>query len=257
MFENKKITCLLLLVLTQSLLLTGPISADESIGPEWWTLTDSLTPAELKAIHENPDLHRERYLDAVREGVRDALPEKRTQRINSFFTGELTPELFPMWLAFNGLSVNLYEADSSELNEKTDWLLSAGFDPSLAERIVQVAVENLEESTSLGRELHESAWAFALVLAEARSKLGRPVVDQAVKENKLNQIALATSRDSAELASLKAVWERDPIKEVNVETITRLRSELTEEQWQRLRAFLLERIAPMISTLDFAEEEAQ
>jgi len=80
-FARKPAFILLILVAIQASSLIGqnqtkvaspgtsqsPTTTEDS--PRWWTLTDEITPQELRAIHEDIELHKERYREAVQAGT--------------------------------------------------------------------------------------------------------------------------------------------------------------------------------------------
>jgi hypothetical protein len=58
---------------------------------------------------------------------------------------------------------------------------------------------------------------------------------------------LAARRSEAEISDLMAAWERDPSVEVALRSVQHLKLELSEEDWNRFRGFLLHEVVSEVS----------
>ncbi|HSL83314.1 MAG TPA: hypothetical protein VLF66_11105, partial [Thermoanaerobaculia bacterium] len=82
-----------------------PMDLDTPPGsPLWWTLTDEISPMELRTALRDPEAHLARYLAAIEAGVADVLPEDQVQTLSFYYNRDLTPELTPMWVAFSAFA---------------------------------------------------------------------------------------------------------------------------------------------------------
>lgn len=134
--------------------------APDGPSPLWWTLTDEITPRELRAALADPELSRERYADAVAAGYAAPVPEASLRSIRLFYTGALTPELVPMWQAFHGFAAPMRGESASRLQAKARFdLKSYGFEAAAVEAIVGAALGFLDraESLQLGGRIRESS----------------------------------------------------------------------------------------------------
>ena len=221
----------------------------------WWTLTDELSPKELRAIHENAELHRVRYLQAVEAGYRDPLPEDRLKAITSFFTGTMTPELFPLWRAFDAFSTYFYEDDRWEAFAVAPKMLAKyGLEGAVAETIIHYTLRQLDESQDLVREFAPDTLLLMDLAREAGAKAGLKAVKESLDRRDGELIAEATGRNPAFIARLIETWQRAPIRETAVFILPELRDKLSPADWERFRLFLLKEVAPKMSTIDFAHE---
>ena len=85
----------------------GPVTAqahriDNPVGSLlWWTLSEHITPKELKLLYSDRALSLERYQQALDAGLEQPLTEDQLNRLTFYINHELTPELAPMWWAFD------------------------------------------------------------------------------------------------------------------------------------------------------------
>ena len=236
---------------------TSELTGGEPENPVfWWTLTDELTPEKLRAIHEDAELHRVRYLQAVEAGYRDPLPEDRLKAITSFFTGTMTPELFPLWRAFDAFSTYFYEDDRWEAFAVAPKMLAKyGLEGAVAETIIHYTLRQLDESQDLVRELAPDTLRLMALAREAHAKAGIKAVKEGLDRGDGEVIAQATDNNPAFIARLIESWQREPIRETVALILPELREKLSPDDWERFRLFLLKEIAPKMSTIDFAHEK--
>ena len=102
----------------------------------WWTLSDEVTPEELREAWRSVAASRSRYLAALGDG---AAPEDR-EAVRFFLSGALTPELVPMWMALAAFTEGMSEDPTSTL----EILHNLGFDAETTERIRQLATAGMD-----------------------------------------------------------------------------------------------------------------
>lgn len=236
---------------------SGMTPAEAGASPLWWTLTDELSPTELRALHENVELHRERYAEASDAGYRHILGEPSSVvQVKFFYDGSLHPELVPMWMAFNAFSYRFHEEGRPNYHEEAPAALADyGIEGEAQEKVLAVALRFLDESQELVSQLRGEQLAFGEILREAQERLDRDVYREAVASRDASLLARVTARDPARVERLMRVWERNPITERAVVSLRMLKAELEPADWARLRRFLLLEIAPVISVLDFDDED--
>lgn len=243
----------------QSTASEGPgLSGTEPEDPVfWWTLTDELSPEELRAIYEDAELHRVRYRQAAEAGYREPLPEDRLKAITEFVTGSMTPELFPMWLAFDAFSAHFHGENRWEAFAKAPTQLAKyGIDDPAAQSIIDSALRQLDESQALARELASDTLLFVALAREAKAnKVGARTLNESIARGDPNTIALATGHSPAVVAKLMKTWRREPVRETIVVILPELKSKLSNANWERFRLFLLKEVAPMMSGIDFSKSE--
>ncbi len=224
----------------------------------WWSLTDDLSPAELRAIHENDELHQRRYLQAVKAGYRDPLPEERLEAITSFFTGQMTPELFPIWLVFDAYSTHFYGGDRWEAFSKAPTQLAKyGIENSAVQTIIHATLRQLDESQALVRDLAPDSLLFVALARKAEAKVGATAVKESIERRDGTTIALATGRSPAFVTRIIKNSQREPSRETVAVILPQLKDNLSSDDWDRFRLFLLKEAAPMISTIDFSGEGSE
>jgi hypothetical protein len=222
--------------------------------PLWWTLTDEVTPAELKQLHSDRSLSLERYDAAVEAGLQRPLPERGAygrECLVFYFNRDLTPELQPMWQAFEWFFA-FHTPGEHALEENVQAaprdLRRFGVSPSGVDAILnaasatQVEVESLmrdrgpkvQKMTILLRELYDDPLRAAAILPEGQFY-------DAVLGRDYGTVASVVGRPEGEIRALvdsHADW--DESYALIAEALPRIKAELTEGDWQGLRRYLLE-----------------
>ncbi len=225
--------------------------------PLWWTLTDEVTPAELKRLFSDRSLSLERYDAAVAAGLADPLPERGAggrECLDFYLNRDLTPELEPMWLAFDTF-FRVYAPDEQVDEERAHAapldLRRFGVSPSGVETILRAAAATEAEFDSLMDDLGPKMREMTVLLGEVyyedpqRAALAPPhrqVLD-AVELRDYQTVASAVGRSVSEIRDLvdsHADW--DAPYALVAEALPRLKEELTDEDWQGLRRYLLETV---------------
>ena len=214
-------------------------SPPASAQPEWWTLTD-MTPEELRAIHEDRAETEKRYRRLVAEGKTEA-PEDEAEygRMAMVYLGSDTPELVPLWHAFKGF------AGSFASNPKTKQsLLRAGMSREGAEVIVHYGVYLPQ-----WRQAEGDAWLRAIepwmeALRAAQADLGEAGYREAVERDEAARLGAYGSLGVEESREYMELWRSQPIRDMTLARLEDLREQVSEEDWEIFRNFLLREIAP-------------
>lgn len=225
--------------------------------PLWWTLTDELTPAELKRLHSDRSLSLERYDAAVEAGFQRPLPEQgpyRRECLLFYFNRELTPELEPMWQAFE--SFFLFYTPGEHAREENVQaaprdLRRFGVSPSGVDTILNAAAATHAEFDSLmadfGPKMREMTILLREVYDDPRRAAAVPPegeVYAAVQRKDYGTVASVLGRPEIEIRALvdsHADW--DVPYALIAGALPGLKEELTEGDWQGFRRYLLEVLA--------------
>jgi hypothetical protein len=250
-----------LLALATLGLLVGPLDAqttDPKIpasSPVWWTLTDEITPQELRRIYGDPKDSQRRYLLAVEKGLVKPLSPERLEELVFFQHGGQSPELLPMSEAFTLFAFRLHHRPSwIEAGEKD--LLAFGISAGGIETIIEGAERFAVEAEAMSDELREDQGAFLDIMRRAQERLGGQALDRALEARDVATLSIAAGTPVPETRRLMEAWEIDPAAEVSATTLPRLKDALTPEDWEAFRRYLLIEVAPVSSATDFRSTRA-
>ncbi len=215
----------------------------------WLTLSDSLTPAELRAALMSPAEHQRRYQEAATIGRVE--PVENLGRVSYCVIGSLTPELFRAAEVFEMFSYRsvghpTWPEDTRERLSAYD-LSDEGIDA-----VLTLAERNWNERSSLMDELRPQKEEFLSVLRKAKEELGPASYGAAARD--VEVLSRVSGRPASEITSLLAAWHRDP-EEVSIRNLVGLSKALSASDWNGFRAFLLREVAPTMVALDVAPEE--
>lgn len=216
----------------------------------WWTLTDAVAPEELKAIHDNVELHRERRRQAARSGFRESLPEKDLARVEFFIDGSTHPELFPLWMAYSSFAGSFVFATFDPEQSLEEF----GFDPEARETIVELTFAFENERSNLQTEIVEAMESVTKLARLGEKRLGPKSYQLAIEARDARMLASATGYSVERVEELmKLWWEETPIEDLTVRTLPVLKEALGPNEWERFRRYLLEVQAPKMSASRYSE----
>lgn len=257
MKNSKTSTILAVFLAAAGLLVPGPVCGQPmdldtpASSPLWWTLSDEISPAELRTAFRTPEAHLGRYLAAVDAGVAQRLSKAQAGALKFYYNAELNPELTPMWLALAAFSTWHLVSESDERAKKA--LTDFGFDPAPTAAILQVRTLQHERSQEIVQAVAAKSIEFSAIQRQAIEARGgdRRAYDAVVRAGRSGDIEVllgSTDRSREELRELWGAWKRSPVTETAGELLPELRSRLSPEDWERFRAFLLEAVVPRMSS---------
>jgi len=210
----------------------------------WWTLTDEITPHQLRAIHEDVELHRERYQEGVKAGTRDPLP-RGIEGPSFFIDGTTHPELFQMCSVFDAFAIGfgLQEADPRAS------LVKFGFEGEVLETIIQFTNDYWRERQVLTEKLSEEMQPVLEFVLLGREKLGEENFKAAYKTRNATMLASVTGYSVEQVEKAFDLMNQAPMGDFSAQALPLLKQLLAPADWNRFRAYLLEVQAPMMSSV--------
>lgn len=213
--------------------------------PYWWTLTEDLSPQELRQKLQERQ-------SAVRQEARTELEKLKTAAGKSttqpeevdlwFLRGDEHPELFPAWSAFYSFAATMMGFD--EKDEREAELKELGLSAFAVRQIVDSAARVAEEAEEFHREGVSEAQGLRKLLDDVASRLPAERVRQMKAANDVDFLAAAAGVPVDEVRKLTLRIHRDPVARAAVPAIVSLRAAIGEEQWQLFRRYLLKEVAP-------------
>lgn len=227
--------------------------------PLWWTLTDEVSPVELRAAFRDTEAHMRRYEEALEAGVvSNPLSDKALSDLSFYCNLRLTPELTPMWLAFSAFGGG--HIANRGIAHAEDTLAEYGFGPAAIETILLYASRQERETLAIVEEVGAKSMRFTEIQRDAIHTRGgdrraKALVRRAAEQGDLDVFLPSTEVPLSELAELRAAWLRHPVTETAEHLLPELRQRLTDEDWQRFRHFLLEHVVASMGDqlVDFDE----
>ncbi len=221
--------------------------------PLWWTLTDELSPQELRRIYGDPDDSRRRYLLAVERRLVEPVPPERLDKLVFFQNGALSPELLPMWEAFDAYAVRLRHRPLWDADKAAEELREFGLSAAGIEIVVHEAGRFLTEVDALIAEVKDGQQDFVEIMRRAEGTLGEKELERALEARNVASLALAAGETVPETRRLMEQWEIDPAASVAERMLPELKRELGSGDWALLRAYLLEEVSPLSSAIELED----
>ncbi len=224
-----------------------PMDLDTPVdSPLWWTLTDEITPGQLRATYRDPMAQVDRYQAAMKAGLAaQNFNEEQLKSVKFYYNTRLDPELTPMWLAFEAFAgAHLHFRGAAHA---TDALTNFGFGRTAVTTILLFGTREFDESQAIVQEVGPASLEFQEMERKAiRGRGGDRVavktIERAAKEGDLDMLQQSTGVSRDHLAELRAAWMRNPVTETAAKLLPELREQLNGDDWQRLRRFLLEHV---------------
>lgn len=243
----------LALLLLAAALPTGSISAQwyrllpsDPASPYWWTLSDQVSPAELRRALQEPEAHRERFRNAVRAGKLPGAGEGRADWVRNYVE---SAELVPMWQAFSAYDTWFHR--SIGYPEAPHDLREYGLSEEGAERIVDEIDVHDRRLAAITAETQDQPRQFAEMLA--RAGIVNPDHLGTLSPATRDLIVQATNVSPEQVEKLHSQWRRSPLGEAAVPSLVSLRADLTAADWSAFRTFLLKEVAPYLTGLELKD----
>lgn len=227
--------------------------------PLWWTLTDEISPAELREAFRDPDGHLRRYQEALEAGViSNPLSDEALSYLSFYCNLRLTPELTPMWLSFSAFGGG--HIANRGVAHAEDTLAEYGFGPTAIETILLYASRQESETQAIVEEVGAKSMRFTeiqrrAIRARGGDRQAYASVRRAAERGDLDLLLPNAEVSRSELAELRAAWMRHPVTETAEMLLPELRQQLTDADWQHFRHFLLEHVVASMGDqlVDFDE----
>lgn len=212
--------------------------------PYWWTLTDELSPQELRQKLEERQAEIRREARAELEKLRSAGDSdgKDAEITLWFISGDVNPELLPAWSAFFAFSASMVGHD--EKDEREAELKDFGISAFAARQIVDSAAQVDEDAREVFGEGFERAKRLRKLLDDVAARLPKEQVREMRSSNDVDFLAAATGVPVKEVHDLTLRIHRDPAATASVPALVSLRATIGEEQWQLFRRYMLQEVAP-------------
>lgn len=210
----------------------------------WWTLSDEISPAELRRAVQSRRLSRERLKVDIESNRHDPVSDARLAELSIYINGAVTPELIPLWDAYHRYAFNFLideEHTQQALDRLTEWGVSAeGVDV-----FETVTDEHWKLHNELVEELREPSSQFSReVLAPTREQIGKSATNRVLEQNDIAGLARLSGKSEATVRAWHQAWRRDAVAETSRVSAEALRESMSDSDWQALRRFLLRREAP-------------
>lgn len=227
-----------------------------SDSPVWWTLTDDISPGEMKATFADRAAHHERHARAVEAGIANELSEEGSRRLSFYTNTEQNPELTPVWRALDVWARSLvgpYGRPGSLERELSEY----GISPSAADRLKVYAAKFVQERQVLIETNKDDQQEFVTIQREMLdSKALSPDTQQAEvllqrarEQRDLELFARTSGRTTERIAELIATSRIDPGAHAGAASLPLIREDLEPEEWEGFRRYLLERVVPGMGSL--------
>ncbi len=231
-----------------------PLDLDTPVdSPLWWTLTDEVSPQQLREAYRDPEANRQRFREAVAAGLQPPAPKDPDLRYLDFYLQpRLNPELVPMWYAFASLSRNWLPQEGRAAIASA--LAARGISAGGIERVLAVAAESAarlqrryDEIGPLSRDFGRIRWA--ILDHNGWSEESKREVEAAVARDDASYFAERSGRSETEVASMLAATKDDFYYRVPAEGTVQLNEELDPADWRGLRRYLFDRAASDLANL--------
>ncbi len=218
--------------------------------PYWWTLTDDLSPQDLRRIHRDRRGHIERFQAATAAGLEQPLGIEALEGLSVYYNALQSPELTPMWEALDVFAGDHLEIDGAEF--VTEAMTRHGISATGRELIVEMSkLYILERDGSIG-EVRDDTQAFVELQKKVSASHGKGRLKSALANADHQFFAREGGIPESRARQLFEAWKTDPISNTAVGTLTALRDQLTTEDWQGLRRYLLQDIVSQMGpVIDF------
>jgi len=220
----------------------------------WWTLTDEISPEQLREELQSREKSRERLRAAIEAGLHGPVSGEQLADLSFFIQGRLTPELVPMWEAFDSWSSPLDYLPGWEDTLRRH-LSESDLSEDGAALVIAVSHDhNVTAAAIMNRLGTKASRYFTEVLKPARQRLGRAAANASARNRDYDRLAAISGKPKTEVADLHTAWNTDPAAEASIAAIKELRRILSDEDWNALRACLLKTTAHDIERFHYGPE---
>ncbi len=221
----------------------------------WKTLSDDITPQQLRTERTDPQAIARRHAEAVREGRMPDLPNGL--RVKRFVDPSRTPELLSLWEAFFYLAGPLdVELQSLLLSHLVDFGFEEEMAKTIADECARFSSSLAKKSADAGTVL-EAFFQHVDALAEGQQDASqiRNRLERYAAEGNVKYLAqhMDISEDEANLFA--TAFSGQYSRELAEATLTQLESQLDADEWWLFRDYLLTYVQDSVGVIFETIEE--
>jgi hypothetical protein len=214
--------------------------------PLWWTLTDEITPTELRAAYRSHQSHVERYRQAVETGLEEPRSEEALERLKFYINTQLTPELETLGSAFSLFAYGWLPYEDRAATASA--LAEHGVTAEGAQQVLDIAGRYAQDFRTLADEIgpkHEELIRLQWEILEksGQHEQSKAELDRALKASDAGYFSEHTGRDETEILGLLDAWKILPSSVLLATTLPDLKAALSAPDWRGLRRYLLYRVS--------------
>ena len=228
---------------------------DEPVSsPVWWTLTDSVTPEQLKERHTNLAVQRGAYALATAMPSYPVPMERRAPagKVVHFLDPSAEPEMVPFWFAYWVLSSHLTFSPEATVEKLEGTNLSGPGRVRVVDHLRRFEKYTAEQAASSRQDVADFLEILRARLHSAGASGERAVLYSQWQSGDLSALTADAERqgvDSDRLHSMFTAWKNPADIQAARLLLPQLKSSVSESDWAELRRFLLDEVATTIGTL--------
>ncbi len=219
--------------------------------PAWWTLSDKITPEELRHQCLDTEEQQLRYLEAVQSGLAYDLPDMQLSELVFYVDGAATPELVPAWRAFVSFASAFDTWPDRSIEPQRRMLAARGLDDDSIEYVLWAAGWRNLRAKELEEEVGDDFTRLEELSAKAREAGRYAEFYAAATRRDAQALSAQTGAPAAEFERGLRARRRRHEEVYAVEAIVDLKEKLGDVGWEALRAFLLEQVAVTMQGVGF------
>lgn len=212
--------------------------------PYWWTLTDEITPAELRGRLQRRVAAERQRLQAEIERRAAGASTNEPLDLDWELRGRETPELFPVWNAFDTLARGHSIRGDNTLQELVDF----GISPEAAHQIV-LAAEERWAGNNVMQQIADAQKQYRELRSRAEEKIGMEELVEMMRRNDFARFSELVGWSQGSLHDLVRLAHCNWWAAASVPVLVELREEIGQHQWDIFRRYLLERHASTTAQL--------
>ncbi len=251
----KLITLLLLMPFSTSVLCSQAVGQQEE-SPLWWTLTNDLTPRELKSKRSDTPAAQDRFDQFT--GRESASADRPSKKVKDFVSGRRTPELVTMAEAIRAWSVFF---DTSRLDDKqtrartdrqfADYELSLNGKEAVTAFMIELDRAYKHHEGLVSDELIEVAKRIHEI--EANLQVARDDLWEAFDKNDVQTLSRELGLKPTVLRELLRHNYNPELRYLKTE-LPVLKQALSIHDWRAFQKLLLKEAAPMVTHVEPSRE---
>lgn len=212
----------------------------------WWPASADTTPIELREAYRDPEANRQRYLEAMAAGLAPIRTDAELEQLKFYLNSRLTPELETVWRPLTHLADALHRERETEAEARADLALH-GVSSEGSDKVLRIVREQGEEMERLAlqigpktRELILMHWAI-MDREGGRTPEARQRLERATQRRDVAYFVERTEKGHEEIQGILEEGTQQASAIAGEAAVRQLRSELSPEDWEGLRRYLIDR----------------